>query len=93
MVPNSEELLKEKREVNLINDHDSLLEMKFKSATLADIVTDHENRIRTLENDRVRKLEDQQNEWKGGLKTWAIIILVIQLMLNVLQFAIMKGKI
>lgn len=82
--PNTEESFKEQRSVNLVHDHDALVEMKFRVAGLAEINEDHEVRLRALENERVRKLEDQQNEWKGALKTWGIIWLVFQVALNFL---------
>lgn len=88
MPARSDEPIQERREVNLVGDHDAIVEMKFRAAGLAEIVEDHEKRLRTLENERVRKLEDQQSEWKGALKTWAIVILLSQVALQMIQMYI-----
>lgn len=85
------ESLNDNRKVNIIHDHDSLVEMKFKVAALADIDDDHESRIRDLENRRVRTLENQQHEWKGALKTWGIVLLLAELILTIISMKIMKG--
>lgn len=88
--PEREEGLKDRREVNIVGDHDAITELKFKAAELAEIGKDHEGRLRELENKRVRHLEDQQNEWRGALKNWGIWILLFQVCLNLLQMALKR---
>ena len=81
---------KDRRIIDLVADHDRLVELNFRVSGVADVSNDHEERIRGLENTRVRKLEDQQNEWKGALKSWGIILLIVELLLNFLQFYMMR---
>lgn len=77
---------KDRRIIDLVADHDRLVELNFRVSGVADVSNDHEERIRELESTRVRKLEDQQNEWKGALKSWGILLLIVELLLNFLQF-------
>lgn len=75
---NSEDEIVERRRINLFEDHDILMNLKFQSGNLADIDIDHEKRIRIIEG--------QQYEWKGALKTWGIIIILIQLGISIIFY-------
>lgn len=76
----------DRRQIDLIKDHDDLVEVKFKMASLSEVKVDHEERLRDLELTRIPKIEGQQNEWKGALKTWGIFLLLVELFLNILIY-------
>lgn len=76
----------DRRKSDFLADHDTLVELKLKTSEIAGIMNDHEMRVRHLESVRVRRLEDQQNEWKGALKTWAIIILIVEIAMNLITY-------